>query len=135
MADWDRAAEEAVRWCADSLGEFTSDDVWARLDEVGFAWPANINRKNLATVLLLLAGQDVIERTNRTHRSERRERHGGSVAVWVAAGMAWAQIDAVPTYRHLRRLLEAAAEAEGMELIDFHAKLIAGALDRIAQQA
>lgn len=77
---WMEAAEAAVRFCARTMDDFTSDDVWARLSGV----PAPHEPRAMGAVMRRLAKDGVVVRTDRTRDSERPEAHRGPKRVWVA---------------------------------------------------
>ena len=61
-------------------GEFTADDVWAKLEEMGVAPPHE--PRALAPVLIRMAKVGVIEPTDQYRQSRRGSRHAGPVRVW-----------------------------------------------------
>lgn len=74
-ADWAAEARIVVAALARKLGEFTTDDVWARL-------PTTRERRALGPVMAWAADAGLIVRTDRTVPSSRPEAHAGPKRVW-----------------------------------------------------
>lgn len=79
---WKAAATDAVRWCATHHTDFTSDEVLARLANVGA--PTTHELSALGPVFLRLAKAREIVKTGELRPSKLRRRHRDLV-VWAAA--------------------------------------------------
>lgn len=122
---WLAAAREAVLWCADTFGEFTSDETWARLDAQGVTKPTDLEPRRLAQVMSALARESKIVRlvNQPARKSVRRERHGGSVNVWGDPRLGADHWDALVVSGHLRALVESFAADHEMDLAEATAHL------------
>lgn len=78
---WKRHAVTVIRRCALVLGEFTTDDVWDRLDpEFSTHEP-----RALGALMRRLATSGVITATDNYRPSKRQECHNRPVRVWRSA--------------------------------------------------
>ncbi len=80
---WLFRAEQIVRFLARAYPEFTSDDVWARLDREGVQVPHE--PRALGAVMHSLAKQGVIRKTGEYRPSKRTSLHASPRAVWERA--------------------------------------------------
>jgi hypothetical protein len=80
--DWMRAAHDAIRWLASTWIEFSSDDVWFRLDAAGVSTP---EPRALGAVFRQARTAGLITQTGRYRKSIRPECHARPVATWKAA--------------------------------------------------
>ena len=77
---WLAAAEKAIRIVATAMPEFTSDDVNQVLST--FNPPETRSKRAMGPVLVRLAKDNVIVRTNRVRNSSRDELHNQRLSVW-----------------------------------------------------
>ena len=75
------AALAAIHWCARRHAEFTSDDVWARMEQAGGV-PSTGDNRALGAVFRQAAREGVIATTDRVVRSARVRLHGSPRRVW-----------------------------------------------------
>jgi hypothetical protein len=73
---WVADAKAAVRWLAATGAEFTTDQVWARVQG------APPEPRAMGAVMRWAAEQHLVVRTGRSVPSTRPERHAGPCAVW-----------------------------------------------------
>lgn len=72
-----RAAVQAVNKAAKENRTLTTDDVWAKLGDVGTQ-----ERRQLGGVMIEMAKSGVIRNTGRFQKSTRKESHRRPIAVW-----------------------------------------------------
>jgi hypothetical protein len=78
--DWLAAAIAAVLWCARHYAEFTVDQVWYRLDALG--WPRPPERRAMGAVTRHAALAGWIVATGRIVKSTQAYNHRRKVEVW-----------------------------------------------------
>jgi len=78
---WKQHALQVIASTARALGEFTTDDVWDRLDP---AYSTHEPRA-LGALMKAMASRGVITATERYRTSKRSECHNRPVRVWRAA--------------------------------------------------
>lgn len=83
-ADWLSAAHRIVRRLADTRNEFTTDDVWAALDELDVV---THEPRAMGAVMRQAARGGVIVKSDRVRNSVRVECHARPVAVWISRRM------------------------------------------------
>ena len=79
---WRAAAERVIRDLARSGSDFTTDDVWARLDLTGIT---TREPRALGAVLKDAGKRGYVRATDRFRNSTRVECHARPVRVWVGA--------------------------------------------------
>lgn len=79
---WRAAADRIIRELAASGVEFTTDDVWSRLDRTG---TATHEPRALGALLKAAAQRGIVRATDRYRNSVRVECHARPVRVWVGA--------------------------------------------------
>lgn len=76
---WKKAADYAVVQLALRKSEITADDVWDVLDGLDVE---THEHKAMGPVMRRAAKDGIIERTDRTIKTRRPQRHKGDVRVW-----------------------------------------------------
>lgn len=86
---WMRMMEECLRHCAQYLGEWTNDDVFAEFDQrarlmesLGAKAPTTHEPRALGAITRKLARQGVIEKTGEYRPSNRKTNHAQPIPVW-----------------------------------------------------
>jgi hypothetical protein len=79
---WLTGATEAVRMLARTRDEFTTDDVWNRLDNAGYQPPHE--PRAMGAVMRQAARDGLVVKTDRVRNSVRVECHARPVAVWAS---------------------------------------------------
>ena len=80
---WTQLALDCVRICADTLPDFTSDDVWKSLVASGQdAIETERNPKALGAVMLRAARAGLIVKTGTVRNSDRPQLHASPRQVW-----------------------------------------------------
>lgn len=82
VPSWRAAADEAVRWCADELTTFTTDDVIVRLAAVGA--PRTHTLTALGPVMQAAARSGVIAKTGELRPARLSQRHR-DLTVWASS--------------------------------------------------
>lgn len=77
--EWRAALRHVVEALARRGGEFSTDDVWSRLD----GQPPE--PRALGAVMIAMAREGVIRSTGKSMKSARPQRHTGWVTVWEGA--------------------------------------------------
>lgn len=77
---WTEGALEAVRGLALCRDEFTTDDVWDRLEVAGYDLPRE--RRAMGAVMRQAARDRLVVKSDRVVNSRRVECHARPVAVW-----------------------------------------------------
>lgn len=86
---WMRMMEECLRHCAQYLGEWTNDDVFAEFEQraeimrgLGETPPATHEPRAFGAVTVKLARQGLIEKTGEYRPSNRKTNHAQPIPVW-----------------------------------------------------
>ena len=90
--EWMEMAEQCVRYCAQFLGTFTNDDVWAEIEgrcaqikAGGGVAPWTHEPRALGSINRRLARQGLIAKTGEYVKSTRRSNHAQAIPVWKKA--------------------------------------------------
>lgn len=80
---WKALATQCVRICADTLPDFTSDDIWAALaHSTKDIIEGERNPSALGPVMLAMARTGYITKTGTVRPSKRPAQHGQEIRVW-----------------------------------------------------
>lgn len=82
--EWKEAADDAIRYVTRSRAEFTADEVWWRLEELGT--PAPHEPRALGARLQAAKRAGLIVNSGQVVMSKRPETHGSWVALWRSNG-------------------------------------------------
>jgi len=80
-AEWKAHVTRVIGWCAAALGEFTTDDVWDRINPEFHTHEP----RALGACMKRVAAAGVIVATDRYRVSKRSECHNRPMRVWRAA--------------------------------------------------
>ena len=80
--EWKTAAWEAILHAAHYCKEFTTDEVWLRLDRLGI--PAPEEPRAMGPLMMRAVHQGICASTDRVRRSRRSQCHRRPVAVYVS---------------------------------------------------
>lgn len=108
-SDWKTAARSVVQQLAASNSEFTTDDVWAQLDALGFT---TREHRAMGAVMRAAAVDGLIVKTDRVVPTTRPCANRRPVAVWHSL-----QSQPIPTTTH-DNLAAAARPNEGQHHVD-----------------
>lgn len=77
--DWKKIAADAVRKCAQTMPEFSSDDVWALINKTGVTTHEN---RAFGAIMQSASRAGMIKATNTIMPSKRPKLHGSLTRVW-----------------------------------------------------
>lgn len=78
---WSALAMERIRFLAQTMDAFSSDDVWSVLDEL----PKPTDSRALGAVMRQAADARLVRSTDYTTKSQRPCCHARPIAVWLSA--------------------------------------------------
>ena len=71
-------ARQAIIWCANHHRDFTTDQVWERFGYL----PEGFSLRALGAVMVAVAKDGVIVRTDRVRNTEMKNKHARPLQVW-----------------------------------------------------
>jgi len=77
--DWKKIAADAVRKCAETMPEFSSDDVWEIINATGVTTHEN---RAFGAIMQAASRAGMIKATNTIMPSKRPKLHGSLTRVW-----------------------------------------------------
>lgn len=78
-AEWKKDAYNAVKWCAAHYKEFSTNEVWDRLQA---STSSTHEHRAMGPVMMRAARRGLVTNTNRVVTSKIPYQHGRKVALW-----------------------------------------------------